>query len=85
MTTAQLELRLQALEQTVAGLQKEFQNRCEAIDRLVPGAEHDLTLDVPPYCQFRLHGKVIGLDKSPSALGLTDGEWKAVPLEDEHG
>jgi hypothetical protein len=94
MTLAQLEQRVFALEQTVeqlkvqvasapppapAAAQEEFLKE----EDIIPGAEYDLVLNVPPKAVIRLEGVLTSVRPGPKGLALSDAEWAGLPLEDD--
>jgi hypothetical protein len=86
MTTAQIEQRLSALEQTVAGIQEHLTKRPadeSSDDEIIPGAEYELTTNVPPKAEYRFRARIVVAEKQPSTLGLSPEEWASLWLGDE--
>jgi hypothetical protein len=94
MTLAQLEQRVFALEQTVeqlkvqvasapppapAAAQEEFLKE----EDIIPGAEYDLVVDVPPIAEVRLRGRLVSIEEGPQELGFSEAEWASLDLEEE--
>jgi hypothetical protein len=94
MNLAQLEEKVVALEKTVLAIQAELHKTNGAVSQtkkddsfpkeedIIPGAEYDLVLDVPPMEVQRYKAKLVSITRAPAELALTDEEWKLYGGED---
>jgi hypothetical protein len=94
MTLEQLEERLMTLEKVVEQLQTRVnvqsnpdspsgEQREGAEDDLIPGAEYDLVITVPPEETIYFQGKIVSVEEPPAELGLSDEDWANYASEDE--
>jgi hypothetical protein len=50
---------------------------------IIPGAEYDVVIDVPPQEVVHLTGRIVRVVPGPCDLGLSDAEWASLGLEDD--
>jgi hypothetical protein len=95
MTTATVEQRLEALEQTVAELKAQFTrqsaepppgagNPGPEEETLLPEVEYPLIVKVPPKARFRIQATIGSIKKGRRDLGLSDADWESLGLEADH-
>jgi hypothetical protein len=95
MNMAQLEEKVLALEKAVAELRARNGGPDKAMQpegmaarisgeaEIIPGAEYDLVLDVPPTEVHCFKAKLVSIEPGPKDLTLTDEEWALYAGEDD--